>query len=83
MMYMHGIKFGTTGQSWDLLTGIEELFCIKRLLQGVELLQLGGGKLQAHLIDLLESDAMFTGNRPPTSIQSSRIRVPSSKARRC
>ena len=62
MVYMHRIEFGTACQRGDRLARIQQPERIETLTNQVELITLGFTELDTHFAELLDADAMLTGD---------------------
>ena len=61
-MHMHRAEFGAAVQRRHGLAGIEQAGRIERGLDGMELGQFRAAELHAHLVDLLDADAVLAGD---------------------
>lgn len=61
-VHMHATEFGASVQGRDRLAAIEQPVWIEGVLDQMKLPEFGGRELHAHLVDLLDTDAMFAGD---------------------
>src|SRR5512134_3978984 len=59
----HPSELGATLQRGDVLAGVEQAGRVERPLDAAEALELRAGELRAHLVDLLDADAVLAGDR--------------------
>ena len=64
-MHVHAAQFDTAGGLRYSLAGIKQAGRVEGILDALELRQLRGAELRAHLIQFLDTDTMFSGNRAP------------------
>jgi hypothetical protein len=62
-MHMHAAVFGAAMQAGHRLAGIEQAALVEGCLDAVEGLQFRRFVLHAHLVDLLDTDAVLAGDR--------------------
>jgi hypothetical protein len=60
---MHGTKLSAALERRHRFARIEQPVFIKYVFDGVEGVQFRGLELDTHLVDFLDPDTMFTGNR--------------------
>ena len=61
-VHMHVTELGAARQGRHRLAGVEQATGIEGRLDGVELGQFEGIELHAHLVDLLDADAVLASN---------------------
>ena len=65
MMHVHGVKFGTPRQGRHGLVRVQQTIRVESFADSQELGQRMLIKLHTHPVDLLNTDAMFTGDGSP------------------
>ena len=61
--HVHGAELSTAVQRRHSFAWVEQKLSVESGLDGVKLRQLGGCELNTHFRQLLDADAVFTGNR--------------------